>query len=165
MLNFKKFKQRLPNSPWRLPASPSRGVADFPPRRVSPRIQSQKRNGSKGSVRDLWGIIFCKNPRKSASWPCPFNLQQAVAPDWMGRIDLGGHTYSYHGVFFKGRATSEGMHNTAFLLMNMKGLRGGWFMQTHHQLQCVLFTIIIPTQLHSHLTLQLAHTHAHSITS
>ncbi len=32
----------------------------------------QKRNGSKGSVRDLWGPNFCKNPRKSASLPCPF---------------------------------------------------------------------------------------------
>jgi hypothetical protein len=41
--------------------------------RISPRIRSQKRNGSKGSVRDLWGPNFCKNPRKSASLPCPFN--------------------------------------------------------------------------------------------
>jgi hypothetical protein len=38
------------------------------------RIRSQNRNGSKGSVRDLWGANFCKNPRKSASLPCPFNF-------------------------------------------------------------------------------------------
>ncbi len=63
----------------RLPYSPSRRVADSPSRgvvfrlRISPRIWSQKLNGSKGSVRDLWGPNFCKNPRKSASLPCPFN--------------------------------------------------------------------------------------------
>jgi hypothetical protein len=103
MLNFKKFQYRLPDSLWRLPDSPSRGVVDSPtcrvvesatPRlaesesrrlpdsasrgvvfrlRISPRIRSQKRNGSEGSVRDLWGPNFCKNPRKSASLPCPFN--------------------------------------------------------------------------------------------
>ncbi len=31
-----------------------------------------KSNGSKGSVRDSWGTDFCKNSRKSASLPCPF---------------------------------------------------------------------------------------------
>ncbi len=125
MLNFKKFEYQLPDSPWRLPDSPSRGVNNSPTRRVgelatprltesgsrrlsdspsfsfkhskaesesqwlpdspsrrvvfglriSPRIWSQKRNGSKGSVRDLWGPNFCKNPRKSASLPCPFNVK------------------------------------------------------------------------------------------
>jgi hypothetical protein len=56
----------------------SRRVADSPSRgvvfrlRKSPRIRSQNRNGSKGSVRDLWGNNFCKNPRKSATLPCPF---------------------------------------------------------------------------------------------
>ncbi len=39
-----------------------------------PRIRSQNRNGSKGSVRDLWLTNFCKNPRKYASLPCPFNI-------------------------------------------------------------------------------------------
>ncbi len=103
MLNFKKFKYRLPDSPWRLLDSPNRGVDDSPTRRVgklatprlaesescrlpdspsrgvvfrlriSLRIRSLKRNGSKGSVRDLWGPNFFKNPRKSASLPCPFN--------------------------------------------------------------------------------------------
>jgi hypothetical protein len=43
---------------------------------ISPRIRSQNRNGSKGSVRDLWGTNFCKNPRKSASLPCPFKKIQ-----------------------------------------------------------------------------------------
>ena len=61
----------------RLADSESRGVVDSPNRvvfrlRISPRIRSPKRNGSKGIVRDLWGPNFCKNPRKSASLPCPF---------------------------------------------------------------------------------------------
>jgi len=56
----------------RLADSLSRGVIFR--LRISPRIRSQKRNGSKDSVRDLWGTNFCKNPRKSASLPCPFNL-------------------------------------------------------------------------------------------
>ncbi len=34
---------------------------------------SQILNVSKGSVRDSLGTNFCKNPRKSASLPCPFN--------------------------------------------------------------------------------------------
>jgi len=55
----------------RLPDSASRGVVFR--LRISPRIRSQKRNCSKGSVRDLWGPNFCKNPRKSASLPFPFN--------------------------------------------------------------------------------------------
>ncbi len=62
----------------RLAESQSRRLADMPSRGVvfrlwiSPQIRSQKRNGSKDSVRDLWGPNFCKNPRKSASLPCPF---------------------------------------------------------------------------------------------
>ncbi len=39
---------------------------------MSRRLRSQKRNCSKGSVRDLWGLNFWKKPRKSASLPCPF---------------------------------------------------------------------------------------------
>ncbi len=42
--------------------------------RISPQIRSQNRNGWKGSVRDSWGTDFSKNPRKSASLPCPFQL-------------------------------------------------------------------------------------------
>ena len=34
MLNFKKFEYRLPDSPWRLPDSASRGVDDSPTRQV-----------------------------------------------------------------------------------------------------------------------------------
>ena len=34
MLNFKKFEYRLPDSPWRLSDSPSRGVSDSPISRV-----------------------------------------------------------------------------------------------------------------------------------
>jgi hypothetical protein len=53
----------------RLPDSASRRVVFG--LRISP-IRSQNWNGSKDSVRDLWGTNFCKNPRKSASSPCPF---------------------------------------------------------------------------------------------
>ncbi len=57
---------------------PSRGVVFR--LRISPRIRSQNRNGSKCSVRDLCRTDLCKNPRKSASLPCPFryadNVQQ-----------------------------------------------------------------------------------------
>jgi hypothetical protein len=62
----------------RLTESESRRLLDSASRgvvfqlRISPRIRSQNRNGSKSSVRDLWGTDFCKNPRKSASLPCPF---------------------------------------------------------------------------------------------
>ncbi len=41
--------------------------------RISPRIRSQNRNGSKCSVRDLCPTDLCKNLGKSASSPCPFN--------------------------------------------------------------------------------------------
>ncbi len=40
--------------------------------RISPWIRSQNRNGSKCSLRDLCQTCLCKNPRKSASLPCPF---------------------------------------------------------------------------------------------
>ncbi len=39
---------------------------------ISPWIRSQNRNASKHSVRDLCQTGLCKNPRKSASLPCPF---------------------------------------------------------------------------------------------
>jgi hypothetical protein len=54
----------------RLGESASRGVVFR--LRISPRIRSQNRNGSKCSVRDLCRTDLCKNPRKSASLPCPF---------------------------------------------------------------------------------------------
>jgi hypothetical protein len=41
--------------------------------RISPRIRSQNRNGSKRSEMDLCRTGLCKNPRKSPSLPCPFN--------------------------------------------------------------------------------------------
>ncbi len=62
----------------RLSDSPSRGVVFR--LRISPRIRSQKRNGSKDTVRDLWGSNFCKNPRKSASLPCPFKSLSSPCP-------------------------------------------------------------------------------------
>jgi hypothetical protein len=57
----------------RLPDSASRGVVFRI--RISPRSRSQNLNGSKCSVRDLCRTDFCKNPRKSASLPCPFKHQ------------------------------------------------------------------------------------------
>ncbi len=86
LVNFKKFEYRLPDSPKRLPDSPSRRVADSSSWGVvfrlwiSPRNWSQNRNGSKGSVRDLWGTNFCKNPRKSFSLPCTFKCSLEFAP-------------------------------------------------------------------------------------
>jgi hypothetical protein len=66
------LKEKPPESEIRqLPDSPSRGVVFR--LRISPRIQGQNRNGSKGSIRDSWGTDLCKNPRKTASLPCPFN--------------------------------------------------------------------------------------------
>ncbi len=41
-------------------------------------FEAKNWNGSKGSVRDLWGTNFCKNPRKSASLPCPFKPLKMV---------------------------------------------------------------------------------------
>ncbi len=54
----------------RLPDSASRGIIFR--LRISRRIRNEHRNGSKCSVRDSWGTDLCKNPRKSASLPCPF---------------------------------------------------------------------------------------------
>jgi hypothetical protein len=58
----------------RLPGSASRGVVFR--LRSSPRIRSQNRNGSKCTVKDLCRTDLCKNPRKSASLPCPFNYSE-----------------------------------------------------------------------------------------
>ncbi len=60
------FFKPLNRQSCRLPDLPSRGVVFR--LRISPQIQSQNRNGSKGSVRNLWGTNFCKNPRKSTSF-------------------------------------------------------------------------------------------------
>ncbi len=56
----------------RLSDSASRGVVFR--LRISPRIRIPNRNGSKFSVRNLCRTDFCKNPRKSAPLPCPFNV-------------------------------------------------------------------------------------------
>ena len=91
LLNIQKPTPRLAKSEsQRLPDSLSRRVTDSPSQgvvfrlRTSPQIRSQKRDGSKGSVRDLWGPNFCKNPRKSASLPCPFKEPRNRFP----RIDF-----------------------------------------------------------------------------
>ncbi len=73
--SFKHSKAET-ESQW-LPDSPSRRVVFR--LWISPRIRSQNRNGSKGSVRDLWGTNFSKIPRKSASLPCPFNMYLATS--------------------------------------------------------------------------------------
>ncbi len=44
--------------------------------RISPRIRSQNRNGSKRSVSDLCRTILCKNPRKFASLQCPLKVHK-----------------------------------------------------------------------------------------
>ncbi len=84
----------------RLTVSLIRRVGDSPYRwqrvvvfwiRISPRIWSQNRNGSKGSVRDSWGTDFCKNPRKSVSLPCPY---KGVSRGW-------GVIYGWHCVIWK----------------------------------------------------------------
>ena len=72
--NSKTWKKlyRIYRQSCRLTYSPSQGVVF--PLRISPRIGSQNRHGSKCSVRDLCRTDLCKNPRKSASLPCPFNV-------------------------------------------------------------------------------------------
>jgi hypothetical protein len=42
--------------------------------RISPRIWSQNRNGSKSSARDLGQSDLCKKLGKFGSLPCPFNI-------------------------------------------------------------------------------------------
>ncbi len=80
----------------RLPDSASQGVVYR--LRISPRIRSQKQNGSKSSVRDVWGPNFCKNPRKSASLPCPFKGAQV----WDFR-SLGFSWFLHHKFSMGGR--------------------------------------------------------------
>ncbi len=63
----------------RLPNSHSRGVVFW--LRISPRIWSQIRNGWTRSVRDLCWTGLCKNPRKSASLPCPFKRSIHIKPE------------------------------------------------------------------------------------
>jgi hypothetical protein len=53
----------------RLPDSVSRGVVFR--LRISPQFRSYNQNSLKPSVRDLCRTGSCKNPRKSASLPCP----------------------------------------------------------------------------------------------
>jgi hypothetical protein len=55
----------------RISDSGSRGVVF--PLQISPQIRSPNQNGWKRSVMDLCRTGLCKNPRKSASLPCPFN--------------------------------------------------------------------------------------------
>jgi hypothetical protein len=47
----------------------------------------------------------------SAEWSGHFNLQRAVAPDWMGRIALWGSTTA----FFSRAEKPSWEHNTAFI--------------------------------------------------
>ncbi len=43
--------------------------------RISPRIRSQNRNGSKGSVRDSWRSDLCKTPENSPHCHVPLNMK------------------------------------------------------------------------------------------
>ncbi len=67
----KLFTANYGNSSYRssLSDSASRGVVFR--LRISPKIRSYNRISSKRSVRDLCRTGLCKNPRKSASLPCP----------------------------------------------------------------------------------------------
>jgi hypothetical protein len=58
----------------RLPDSASRGVVFR--LLIYPQIISQNRNGSQRSVRDLCRTGLYKNPRKSASLPCPLKVHK-----------------------------------------------------------------------------------------
>ncbi len=69
----------------RLPDWPIRGVVFRIP--ISPRIQSQHRNGSKCSVRDLGQSDLCKNLRKFGSLPCPFKQSLALAHIGKGKLE------------------------------------------------------------------------------
>ncbi len=51
-------------------------------------FEAKNWNCSKGSVRDLWGTNFCKNPRKSASLPCPFKPLKMVFCSSRGILSL-----------------------------------------------------------------------------
>jgi hypothetical protein len=86
------------------------------------RIRSQNRNGSKGSVRDLWGTNFCKNPRKSASLPCPFHILPLLLVFCVFLPDTRTYAYilraSPHS-FMSSKAQSSSWEipfNSAFLL-------------------------------------------------
>ncbi len=63
--------------------SPMRGV-DFR-LQISPRIQSQNRNGSNSSVRDPWRTGLCKNIGKTGSLPCP-QLAESVNILYMSSV-------------------------------------------------------------------------------
>ncbi len=97
MINFKKFELQLLDSPrrvgesWTLQLakfslknskvySLTRRVGELPTRRLAEsgshfsimNISANSKPKSEGLERDLWGTNFCKNPRQSASLPCPF---------------------------------------------------------------------------------------------
>ncbi len=74
MIYLKVLKFFIYGQSCRLPGSASHGVVFR--LRISLQIRSENRSGSKCCVRDSGGTDFCKNPRKSASLPCPFNLSK-----------------------------------------------------------------------------------------
>jgi hypothetical protein len=84
------IEKRLPDSASRAGDSPTQRVGElgFVFRlRISSRIRSQNRNGSKCSVRVLCRTDLCKNPRKSASLPCPYIYMQKVVPVSQGGLE------------------------------------------------------------------------------
>ncbi len=95
LLNIQKPTPRLAESESRrLTDSPSRGVVFG--LRISLEIRSQNWNGSKGSARDLWGPIFCKNPRKSASLPCPFKANLSEYGSYLHHIHMFRYIWKHH---------------------------------------------------------------------
>ncbi len=73
----------------RLPDSASQGVVFR--LRISPLIRSPNRNGSNFSERNLCRTDFCKNPRKSASLPCPFKSSDpSLFMQWLLHDHLSG---------------------------------------------------------------------------
>ncbi len=102
-----------------------RGV-DFPIW-ISPRIRSQKRNGLKGSVRDLGQSELCKNIGKNGSLPCPFNNKlkiqalKKIHKNYFSRLSIAA--LRYHAKFTL--VYSPSSCSTCNLKPNSKSLTGG----------------------------------------
>ncbi len=72
--SFKRLNQPYKVPIWQFVDSPTRRVGEsFSITNISTN-SNQNRKGSKGSVRDPWVTDLCKNPRKSASLQCSFNI-------------------------------------------------------------------------------------------
>jgi hypothetical protein len=88
LIYLKVWKNCIYRHSCRLPDSASLGVVFR--LRISPRIRSPNQNGSKRSVRNLCRADFWKNPRKSASLPCPFKRQGTYQNDCLPSLRAMG---------------------------------------------------------------------------